>query len=106
MRLFDFLKRNFVKTKDAYESLRPRFDWKNIDRQCRIYRPAEIANLLKESQPFFMMASGGKYAIAIRRNRKGKEIPACFIRVDKDRRKPKERKRMRRAAKALAEVTA
>ncbi len=96
---------NSVFKKQQKDEQRPRFDWQNTDRQCRIYRPAEIANLLKESQPFFMMASGGKYAIAIRRNRKGKEIPACFIRVDKDRRKPKERKRMRRAAKTLAEAT-
>jgi hypothetical protein len=107
MRLFEAVKSMFHRNAVGRpEKAQPRYDWKNVDRKCRIYRPAEIVNMLKEGQPFFKMASGGKYAVMVRRNKAGKEIPACFLRVDKDRRPRKERKRMKQMARTLAQATA
>lgn len=65
----------------------------------------DVAARLSDKKPFFKMRSGGVYAVGLARNRKGKVVPCNFIRYDKDRRPVKLRKRMRRAARKLAEAT-
>jgi hypothetical protein len=106
MRLFEKVSARLRKFMSPKTAPVDRQGWKgDKDRKVRVYRPADVANMLGEGQPFFHMASGGKYAIMVRRNRAGKEIPACFLRVDKDRRPKKERKRLLKTARALAKAT-
>ncbi len=85
-------------------SAKPRYTWPEKILMETVYRVADVAAVLSEKQPFFKMRSGGTFAIAMKRNRKGELAPANFIRVDKDRRPWRERKAMRRQARALAEA--
>lgn len=60
-----------------------------------IYNVEDVATKLSEKQPMFRMKSGGVYCI----------LNGGFVRVDKDRRPRRERKRTRRTARMLAEAT-
>lgn len=68
----------------------------------------DVAAFLSAAKPFFKMRSGGTYAVRTTRklvDGKMQDVPTNFIRVDKDRTPLKQRKRMRRAARHLAEAT-
>jgi hypothetical protein len=74
---------------------------KKVDETIRSFvRPCwnveRMAEILSKEKPFFRMTSGGIYAV----------MNSQFVRVDKDRRPRKERKRARRTARRLAEATA
>lgn len=65
---------------------------------------AEIAPQLTAKKPFFKAKSGGLYAVKTRSKVvKGVkvDVPECFLRVSKDTRSPKLRKRARRASRQL-----
>lgn len=101
----EFVKKHLNLAPNAREA-KPHYSWPQTALTAVIYRVADVAEHLSEKVPFFKMKSGGTFAIAIKRNRKGVMAPANFIRVDKDRRPWRERKQMRRKARALAEATA
>lgn len=62
----------------------------------------DVAARLSAKNPFFKMRSGGTYAVGLQRNRKGNLVPSHFIRVDKPRGTPAQRKAARRYSKAMA----
>jgi len=65
-----------------------------------IITPESVAPQLSAKEPYFQMRSGGIYAVALSGGK-----PSHFVRVDKDRRSRRERKRARRTARMLAEAT-
>ena len=66
-----------------------------------LYAVSDVAKKVSEEKPYFKMYSGGVYAVGAA----DPELPTHFIRVDKDRRPRRERKRMRRMARKLAVAT-
>lgn len=99
MLLSDF---GFVETKPYWDPMNermftaPKFIGAEVG-----YSVQQIAPLLNEKKPYFKMRSGGTYAVATTSG-----MATHFIRVDKDRRPRRERKRARRTARNLAIATA
>lgn len=69
---------------------KPRYQWPKAGRTVVVYRPETVAKILNEKNPFFEMRSGGIYAVAMTDG-----VPTHFVRVDKDRRPRRQRKRDR-----------
>lgn len=71
-----------------------------------VLTPEEVAPKLNKDQPLFRMRSGGTYAVQTSPKLIDgtiEDVPSNFIRLDKPRGSAKIRKRLKRAARKLAE---